>query len=165
MQNSLIKSFLRPSRFTMFSNLPFSFIAVVPVTDAEHTLLNVHFSMDPGPNFVWGRDEYDQGKMAGLLQSGKDFFRNGRNTSSNLILMTLHLKGPKLHPRCVIFGQLIRYTGYFFRNIFVNQAKIWQWFHINSTLLVFYFILFRKLKHIPNQLENIRWKTINAEFL
>ena len=106
--NFLIKSFLRRSRFTMFSNLPFSFIAVVPVTDAEHTLLNVHFSMDPGPNFVWGRDEYDQGKMAGLLQSGKDFFRNGRNTSSNLILMTIYLRGPKLHHRCVIFGQLIR---------------------------------------------------------
>ena len=92
----------------MFSNLPFSFIAVVPVTDAEHTLLNVHFSMDPGPNFVWGRDEYDQGKMAGLLQSGKDIFRNGRNTSPNLILIKLHLRGSKYHPRGGIFGELIR---------------------------------------------------------
>ena len=27
--------------------------------------------MDPGPNFVWGRDEYDQATMAGLLQSGE----------------------------------------------------------------------------------------------
>ena len=27
--------------------------------------------MDPGPNFVWGRDEYDQEKMAGLLLSGE----------------------------------------------------------------------------------------------
>ena len=82
----------------MFFNLPFSFIAVVPVTDAEHTLLNVHFSMDPGPNFVWGRDEYDQGKMAGLLQSGKDIFRNGQNTSPNLILMKLILWDPNHNP-------------------------------------------------------------------
>ena len=27
--------------------------------------------MDPGPNFIWGQDEYDQGKIAGLLQSGE----------------------------------------------------------------------------------------------
>lgn len=48
---------------------PFS--AVIPVTDAEHNLLNVHFSVDPGPQFVWGRDEYDPGIMAGLIQLGE----------------------------------------------------------------------------------------------
>ncbi len=38
---------------------PFDFIsAVIPVTDAEHNLLTVHFSVDPGMSFVFGQDEY-----------------------------------------------------------------------------------------------------------
>ena len=51
--------------------LIFLFSAVIPVTDAEHTLLNVHFSVDPGPDFVWGQDEYDPGIMSRLMQSGE----------------------------------------------------------------------------------------------
>ncbi len=45
--------------------------AVIPVTDAEHTLLNVHFSVDPGPEFIFGRDEYDPETMSSLMQLGE----------------------------------------------------------------------------------------------
>ena len=31
----------------------FSFLAVIPVTDSDHTLLPLHFSFDPGPDFIW----------------------------------------------------------------------------------------------------------------
>jgi hypothetical protein len=29
------------------------FSAVIPVTDSDHSLLPLHFSFDPGPDFVW----------------------------------------------------------------------------------------------------------------
>ena len=45
--------------------------AVIPVTDAEHNLLTVHFSVDPGPDFIWGRDEFDSHLMAGLTALGE----------------------------------------------------------------------------------------------
>ncbi|KAF4519703.1 hypothetical protein B566_EDAN003953 [Ephemera danica] len=32
--------------------------AVIPLTDAEHELLPIQFSVDPGEQFVWGRDEH-----------------------------------------------------------------------------------------------------------
>ena len=54
-----------------FKKITILFSAVIPVTDAEHTLLNVHFSVDPGPDFVWGQDEYDPGIMSRLMQSGE----------------------------------------------------------------------------------------------
>ena len=41
------------------------------MTDAEHTLLPVHFSVDPGPDFIWGRDEYDPQMMSRLMQMGE----------------------------------------------------------------------------------------------
>lgn len=31
--------------------------AVIPLTDSQHKLLPVQFSVDPGEDFVWGRDE------------------------------------------------------------------------------------------------------------
>jgi hypothetical protein len=31
---------------------------VIPLTDAEHELLPIQFSVDPGEQFVWGRDEH-----------------------------------------------------------------------------------------------------------
>jgi hypothetical protein len=49
----------------------FHFAAVIPVTDADHALLNVHFSVDPGPDFVWGQDEYDPEIMSRLIQLGE----------------------------------------------------------------------------------------------
>ena len=45
--------------------------AVIPVTDADHNLLTVHFSVDPGPDFVWGRDELDGPLVNGLKQLGE----------------------------------------------------------------------------------------------
>ena len=41
------------------------------MTDAEHALLPVHFSVDPGPDFIWGRDEYDPQIMSRLMQMGE----------------------------------------------------------------------------------------------
>ena len=58
------------SRSKIYKSL-FFLTAVIPVTDAEHTLLNVHFSVDPGPDFVFGRDEFDRDILAGLLQLGE----------------------------------------------------------------------------------------------
>ena len=45
--------------------------AVIPVTDADHNLLTVHFSVDPGPDFVWGRDELDGPLVNSLKQLGE----------------------------------------------------------------------------------------------
>ena len=45
--------------------------AVIPVTDADHNLLTVHFSVDPGPDFVWGRDELNGPLVNSLKQLGK----------------------------------------------------------------------------------------------
>lgn len=33
------------------------FLAVIPLTDSRHKLLPLQFSIDPGEDFVWGRDE------------------------------------------------------------------------------------------------------------
>ena len=33
------------------------FAAVIPLTDSQHKLLPVQFSVDPKEDFVWGRDE------------------------------------------------------------------------------------------------------------
>lgn len=30
---------------------------MIPLTDSQHKLLPVQFSVDPGQDFVWGRDE------------------------------------------------------------------------------------------------------------
>eukprot|EP00095_Tigriopus_kingsejongensis_P005689 snap_masked-scaffold158_size296719-processed-gene-1.14 protein:Tk05689 transcript:snap_masked-scaffold158_size296719-processed-gene-1.14-mRNA-1 annotation:"conserved hypothetical protein" len=32
--------------------------AVIPLTDSNHSLQPLHFAIDPGPNFTWNRDEY-----------------------------------------------------------------------------------------------------------
>lgn len=39
-------------------------IAVIPLTDSEHKLLPVHFAVDPGKDWEWGRDDTDNVKLA-----------------------------------------------------------------------------------------------------
>ena len=43
----------------------------IPLSDADHNLLTVHFSVDPGPDFVWGRDELDGPLVNCLKQLGE----------------------------------------------------------------------------------------------
>lgn len=41
-----------------------SFLAVIPLTDSEHKLLALHFAVDPGRDWEWGRDDNDNTKLA-----------------------------------------------------------------------------------------------------
>lgn len=41
--------------------------AVIPLTDSEHKLLPVHFAVDPGKDWQWGKDDGDNVKLARLV--------------------------------------------------------------------------------------------------
>lgn len=43
--------------------------AVIPLTDSEHKLLPVHFAVDPGKDWEWGRDDGDNVKLASVTLS------------------------------------------------------------------------------------------------
>lgn len=38
--------------------------AVIPLTDSEHKLLPLHFAVDPGKDWEWGKDDNDNIKLA-----------------------------------------------------------------------------------------------------
>ncbi|XP_053134468.1 OTU domain-containing protein 7B [Hemicordylus capensis] len=43
--------------------------AVIPLTDSEHKLLPVHFAVDPGKGWEWGRDDSDNVRLASVTLS------------------------------------------------------------------------------------------------
>ncbi|XP_063305213.1 OTU domain-containing protein 7A [Pelobates fuscus] len=43
--------------------------AVIPLTDSEHKLLPLHFAVDPGKDWEWGKDDNDNIKLASLILS------------------------------------------------------------------------------------------------
>ncbi|XP_077067201.1 OTU domain-containing protein 7A isoform X1 [Siphateles boraxobius] len=43
--------------------------AIIPLTDSEHKLLALHFAVDPGRDWEWGRDDNDNAKLANLILS------------------------------------------------------------------------------------------------
>ncbi|XP_034280852.1 OTU domain-containing protein 7B [Pantherophis guttatus] len=43
--------------------------AVIPLTDSEHKLLPVHFAVDPGKDWEWGKDDNDNVKLASVTLS------------------------------------------------------------------------------------------------
>ncbi|NXO02540.1 OTU7B protein, partial [Rhinopomastus cyanomelas] len=43
--------------------------AVIPLTDSEHKLLPVHFAVDPGKDWQWGKDDSDNVKLASVTLS------------------------------------------------------------------------------------------------
>ncbi|XP_008502810.1 LOW QUALITY PROTEIN: OTU domain-containing protein 7B [Calypte anna] len=43
--------------------------AVIPLTDSEHKLLPVHFAVDPGKEWQWGKDDSDNIKLASVTLS------------------------------------------------------------------------------------------------
>ncbi|KAH0619809.1 hypothetical protein JD844_014097 [Phrynosoma platyrhinos] len=43
--------------------------AVIPLTDSEHKLLPLHFAVDPGKDWEWGKDDNDNSKLANLILS------------------------------------------------------------------------------------------------
>ncbi|XP_064336575.1 OTU domain-containing protein 7A isoform X3 [Camelus dromedarius] len=43
--------------------------AVIPLTDSEHKLLPLHFAVDPGKAWEWGRDDNDNARLAHLILS------------------------------------------------------------------------------------------------
>jgi len=53
-------------------NLIFYLLAVIPVTDSDHELLPVQFSVDPGELFVWGRDENNPHLASKLAVTNRD---------------------------------------------------------------------------------------------
>lgn len=38
--------------------------AVIPLTDSEHKLLPLHFAVDPGKDWEWGKDDNDNARLA-----------------------------------------------------------------------------------------------------
>ena len=44
--------------------MSFFLLAIVPLTDSEHKLLALHYAVDPGRDWVWGRDDTDKTKLA-----------------------------------------------------------------------------------------------------
>lgn len=38
--------------------------AVIPLTDSEHKLLPLHFAVDPGKDWLWGKDDNDNARLA-----------------------------------------------------------------------------------------------------
>lgn len=51
---------LDQTNLLIISSLP----AVIPLTDSEHKLLALHFAVDPGRDWEWGRDDNDNTKLA-----------------------------------------------------------------------------------------------------
>jgi len=51
---------LDQTNLLIISSLP----AVIPLTDSEHKLLALHFAVDPGRDWEWGRDDNDNIKLA-----------------------------------------------------------------------------------------------------
>jgi hypothetical protein len=45
---------------------------VIPVTGSDHALLPIQFSVDPGEQFVWGRDENNAQLVSKLVLSNRD---------------------------------------------------------------------------------------------
>ncbi|XP_023381489.1 OTU domain-containing protein 7B [Pteropus vampyrus] len=43
--------------------------AVIPLTDSEHKLLPLHFAVDPGKGWEWGRDDNDNVRLASVILS------------------------------------------------------------------------------------------------
>ncbi|EHB04961.1 OTU domain-containing protein 7A [Heterocephalus glaber] len=43
--------------------------AVIPLTDSEHKLLPLHFAVDPGKDWEWGKDDNDNTRLAHLILS------------------------------------------------------------------------------------------------
>ncbi|XP_060125614.1 OTU domain-containing protein 7B isoform X1 [Zootoca vivipara] len=43
--------------------------AVIPLTDSEHKLLPVHFAVDPGKDWEWGKDDNDNVRLASVTLS------------------------------------------------------------------------------------------------
>ncbi|NXG16791.1 OTU7B protein, partial [Grallaria varia] len=43
--------------------------AVIPLTDSEHKLLPVHFAVDPGKEWQWGKDDGDNVRLASVTLS------------------------------------------------------------------------------------------------
>nr|XP_019608742.1 PREDICTED: OTU domain-containing protein 7A [Rhinolophus sinicus] len=43
--------------------------AVIPLTDSEHKLLPLHFAVDPGKDWLWGKDDNDNARLAHLILS------------------------------------------------------------------------------------------------
>jgi hypothetical protein len=55
-----------------FMTLMFYLLAVIPVTNSGHDLLPVQFSVDPGEQFVWGRDENNPHLASKLALTNRD---------------------------------------------------------------------------------------------
>lgn len=46
------------------TGLPLLRSAVIPLTDSEHKLLPLHFAVDPGKDWEWGKDDNDNARLA-----------------------------------------------------------------------------------------------------
>lgn len=48
----------------LLDHMCFSSPAVIPLTDSEHKLLPLHFAVDPGKGWEWGKDDNDNVRLA-----------------------------------------------------------------------------------------------------
>ncbi|KAL7980323.1 hypothetical protein Chor_014652 [Crotalus horridus] len=53
----------------LIRSLPVASFTVIPLTDSEHKLLPLHFAVDPGKDWEWGKDDNDNIKLANLILS------------------------------------------------------------------------------------------------
>lgn len=79
------------------SELSVPHAAVIPLTDSEHKLLPVHFAVDPGKEWQWGKDDSDNVKLARLV--------NGKPEQSQLEGLWLC---PQLGISCVWMKFILR---------------------------------------------------------
>lgn len=54
---------------TIFS--PSLSAVVIPLTDSEHKMLPLHFAVDPGKDWEWGKDDTDNVMLARYVPPGK----------------------------------------------------------------------------------------------
>ena len=74
----------------------FSHSAVIPVTDSEHNLLPLHFSFDPGPDFIWenlvNESATDPSGVISYNSSYNTYLGGERKENENLDLLKLYLE-------------------------------------------------------------------------
>lgn len=57
----MISPFQRWASEPLFPSLP---TVVIPLTDSEHKMLPLHFAVDPGKDWEWGKDDTDNVMLA-----------------------------------------------------------------------------------------------------
>lgn len=83
--------------------------AVIPLTDSEHKLLPLHFAVDPGKSWEWGKDDNDNVRLARWgrpIHSICFVAAISSRTVSVSWRLFLSSEARQSHPRSHIFGMM-----------------------------------------------------------